>query len=108
MQELRMKQAYKESEPRRQADLMSDMAVTTFHRLNDFLMSLPKLAHVVLIGGLFILVFWIFKSMNKGHVEIVAQGNNAVNMTILLLVCLFLQMLWSAYNGDEGQGFGGM
>lgn len=54
-----------------------------------------------------IIIFFIFKIWNNGNIKIISDSNNLVNMSILLLFCLALSLLW-INNGEEGMGWGAM
>ena len=84
-----------------------DLFDKLYHKLNFKLEKLPRFANLILITIIFIIVFWIFKWINKGHVNLITRGDNVINLTILLLAIELLSQLWE-FNGEEAMGWGGM
>lgn len=91
--------------PKNYLQLFGDQAWSYYSKLTD---KLSNGLVILISASLSFMIFFFFKWMNRGRVNIITTGDNIINMMILFFVFDFMIDLWIKFNGEEPMGWGGM
>lgn len=103
---LRKKPKFSEM-PKPLASETVEVVTSLYERFARYINKMSKAGFLMLVICIFLGLFIFFRWVNRGQVDLVASGDNIINMTIMMLMYEFLDQLWD-FNGEESMGWGGM